>query len=42
MLASSMDDRPFLRPRLRLVVVLLLALVAASLLTKNGLVRLYQ
>lgn len=42
MAALSTDDRPALRPRLRLVVILLLALVAASVMGNRGLLRLYE
>jgi len=38
----SADARPTLRPRLRLVVILLLALVAASVMGNRGLLRLYE
>lgn len=36
------DDRPALRPRLTLVVILFLALVAASVMGNRGLLRLYE
>jgi cell division protein FtsB len=42
MVALPNPDRPPLRPRLRLVAILLLALVAASVMGNRGLLRLYQ
>ncbi|MBI2458619.1 MAG: septum formation initiator family protein [candidate division NC10 bacterium] len=42
MAAPSPEDRPALRTRLRLVIILLLALVAASVMGNRGLLRLYE
>ncbi len=42
MVALPNPDRPPLRPRLRLVAILLLALVAASVMGNRGLLRLYE
>ncbi|MBI3122641.1 MAG: hypothetical protein HYZ03_10190, partial [candidate division NC10 bacterium] len=42
MVALPNPDRPPLRTRLRLVIILLLALVAASVMGNRGLLRLYE
>ena len=42
MVALPSPDRPSLRPRLKLAVVLLLALVVASVVGNRGLVRVYH
>ena len=42
MVAHSTPNRPRLRPRLKLAVLVLLSLVVASLVGNRGLVRLYR